>query len=129
VFALKGGDVPSMGQVGRSLRLVVINKDEEKACNVTLSAAGAWGDGKAVWLLPGAKGLMSKVGVTFRAQHYEGTLDGVIAGTALMQPVAPVNVAGVDRGSGGGGGAGVRTEYTLGRLAPGRAVVVTALAA
>lgn len=56
VFALAGGNVPSMGQAGRTVRLAVINKDVTRACAVTLNVQGAWGEGLAVWLLPGARG-------------------------------------------------------------------------
>lgn len=60
VFALTGDGVQSMSQSGRTVRLVVINKDVTRACSVTLTVAGVWGDGYAVWLLPGPEGLMSK---------------------------------------------------------------------
>ncbi|KAI8466361.1 MAG: hypothetical protein J3K34DRAFT_433963 [Monoraphidium minutum] len=127
VFALTGGDVPSMGQAGASLRLVAINKDLRRACAVTFSVGGRWGDGLAVYLLPGARGMMSKGGITWKSQWYEGTSDGRIAGRPMMQPLPPLNVA---RGAQGGvGGAAWRTEFTLARLGPGHAAVVTALAA
>lgn len=122
VFALTGIDVPSMGQAGQTLRLAAINKDASRACRVTLSVAGSWGDGLAVWLLPNpSKGMMSKNGITWRSQHYDGTSDGVISGPARMQPLRAANAAGGARGG------GVRTEYTIERLPPGRAVVVTAV--
>jgi len=122
VYALTGTDVPSLSQTGKTVRLVAINKDLERACRVVVTVEGSWGDGLAVWLLPGAKGLMSKTGITWRAQAYEGTNDGRIAGQPLMQQFRSANVA---RGAGGSGG---WTQYSVERLGPGQAVVVSAAA-
>jgi hypothetical protein len=140
VFALKGGDVPSMGQSGRTVRLAAVNKDLTKWCSVTLTVEGSWGEGLAVWLQPGGKGLMSKTGVTWRSQGYEGTSNGTIAGQGLMQKykgerveLAASTAAGGGAAGGGGAGAGARgrrewTRYALARLGPGQAVVITAQA-
>lgn len=60
--------------------------------------------------------MMSKGGITWRFQSYEGTNDGRIAGGGAMQRFAPARVPGF-------------TRYSLPRVGPGQSVVMTALAA
>jgi len=74
---------------GGELRAALLNKDADASCNValTLDAPYCGRPGALSRLLPGKQGLMSKDGISWRGQSYDGTANGVIQGEEVVEVV------------------------------------------
>jgi hypothetical protein len=79
------------------LRVAILNKDIDVPCNVRLSLEPAYCTTPATLsrLMPGAKGMASKDGITWRNQTYDSTSNGKMIGRAVDEKV-PVAGPGPD---------------------------------
>lgn len=75
------------------LRVVLINKDQTKDCNVKLELERTYctSRGQLTRLLPGPQGLLSKGGITWQGQSYErdGNIHGQLLGKKVVQDLKP----------------------------------------
>ncbi|GBF97376.1 hypothetical protein Rsub_11023 [Raphidocelis subcapitata] len=83
---------------GGGLRVAVLNKDMDTPCNVELTLDGDYCASEAAVsrLLPGAQGMASKDGITWRGRSYDGSPNGLLKGAPSEERVAPVPLAGAD---------------------------------
>jgi hypothetical protein len=81
---------------GGGLRVAVLNKDIDAACDVELTLDGDYCASEATVsrLLPGGKGMASKDGITWRGRSYDGGADGLLKGAPSDERVTPAPLGG-----------------------------------
>jgi hypothetical protein len=73
------------------LRAAILNKDADTPCNVVLNLDGKWcgGPAEVKRLMPGALGMQSKAGITWRGQTYDQTENGYRRGDVAWEKAYP----------------------------------------